>query len=1111
MFYALRLLATSGLCSHLSRVVAAALWIGLLAGCGGGGGGGGGGSAKPPLAIVAQPADVSVVDGSAATFSAAANEAATYQWQRQSGSDWVALAGATLASWTMPAARVQDDGARLRVLVTSVDGAVTLTSSAATLHVTAAPAPPAITLAPTDLSLVEGQGGSMSVTASGSSLSYQWQASSDGSTFADIAGATSATLVLETVVVADDGKRFRVVITNAQGVVTSPAARLAVTPAPVAPTFTTSPVGATVVVGSGATFTVAVSGVPVPTLAWQSSVDGATWTTLPGQTATRLVRPAVAMNDNGTRFRALATNPAGTVDSPAATLTVTPVPVAPSFGTQPAAASVGVGATPAFHVAASGTPAPGLQWQVSTDGGATFANIVGATGPDLTLAAVTMNDDGKQFRALAVNPSGSIASGAAVLTVRPPPHILQQPEAQAWRGGLPLPQFQMAAAGTGLSYRWQLSVGGGAWNDIVGATAAGITVTPPAADAAVRAIVTNAAGDSATTDAAALRRLRWAFFGTSPGNTMRDVAWLDANTLVAVGDAGTVARSTDAGLTWQLVRQTPGGSQDDLAGVAFASTSVGVAVGAGGRVLRTTDGGLHWSTVIDSNFGASFTPPMLSRVAFSDAMTVVAVGALGEVLRSTDAGQTWRPVDLGVTDAFTDVAFRNGVGILFSQATGVYRSINGGAQWTQVVAPAPTSGVRGDIAFATDALVAIATPSRELRSTDAGLTWQTISPAVFWNESTLAFKDASVGVALPNAQGGLAYTTGDGGLTWSQSLAWPGTAAIAPARGTQAGTSVRIGPGGIGIAAGTQGTLWRTIDGGQSWTEVDVSAVPQSADLNGVAFGSAGVGVAFGAYGDGALYRTSDGGAHWSAVGANVAPDSTHWWLRVRFSDANTVVALDSNGHTARSIDGGATWSAGGSLTSMPAADMAFASRDVGAVIGSQGLFTTADGGRTWVHQSQGPGGVGVAYASATTLVSLDGFGNVQRSVDGGVAWQTVFASVDFGDIGLRFGANGQGFTFGRLGRLLRTVDGGATWQDATIPEEQFTDGWFVPGSGSDFFLLSDRVWHTTDGGATWQVEDDPAMPRAGMAYGALRAGASFDSQTAVIVGAHGLVLRRSP
>ena len=543
------------------------------------------------------------------------------------------------------------------------------------------------------------------------------------------------------------------------------------------------------------------------------------------------------------RLRAQATNASGTVDTPAATLRVTPAPVAAFIATSPAAVNVGVGATPSFHVVAGGTPAPTLQWQVSTDGGASFANVTGATGADLALAAVVVGDNGKQFRVVALNAAGTATSAVAMLTVRPPPQILQQPQPQAWRSGLPAPQFRVAAAGTGLTYQWQLcSAAGVACSNIAGATSASVTLTPPAADATVRAVVTNAAGDSATSSAAGLARLHWRYVsGTPTGATMRDLAWLDASTVVAVGDAGVVLRSADSGSTWQAVREAEAARQVGLNGVAFGSAALGVAVGYDGLLLRTSDGGQHWFGV-----GAGVTSQYLKRVAFNDAQTVVAVGSNGTVLRSTDTGLA--------------VAYEGNL----------FRSINGGAQWTRI--PATVVSGLGDIAFASNSVAVASFQNGVIRSADAGVTWQTVllTGSTAWDQPVVGFNGAAAGVALPGVDLSPAFTTTDGGATWTQSAGWPGTGAFAPQPGIHSGIVVRFSSSGVGIAAAVQGTLFRTNDGGQTWTELDSSGVPQYGNLAGVTLASPTLAVAWGDYLSKSLYRTTDGGAHWSVVGANV-------------------------------------------------------------------------------------------------------------------------------------------------------------------------------------------------------------------------------------------------
>jgi hypothetical protein len=70
-----------------------------------------------------------------------------------------------------------------------------------------------------------------------------------------------------------------------------------------------------------------------------------------------------------------------------------------------------------FTAAASGLPAPAVQWQVSTDGGTTFTNVTGATSPTLTFVAYEgMNR--YHYRAVFTNPYGAATTTDAVLYVQ---------------------------------------------------------------------------------------------------------------------------------------------------------------------------------------------------------------------------------------------------------------------------------------------------------------------------------------------------------------------------------------------------------------------------------------------------------------------------------------------------------------------------------------------------------------------------------------------------------------------------------------------------------------------------------------------------------------------
>ena len=106
---------------------------------------------------------------------------------------------------------------------------------------------PAIAFGPRDVTVAIGEPASFSVEAIGEGpLAYQWQR--DG---IDIPGATSASYTLASASAADNGARFRVVVSNANGSVTSAAATLTVSNnhAPVA-TITAPAQGSTYAGGS---------------------------------------------------------------------------------------------------------------------------------------------------------------------------------------------------------------------------------------------------------------------------------------------------------------------------------------------------------------------------------------------------------------------------------------------------------------------------------------------------------------------------------------------------------------------------------------------------------------------------------------------------------------------------------------------------------------------------------------------------------------------------------------------------------------------------------------------------------------------------------------------
>jgi hypothetical protein len=365
-----------------------------------------------PVVVTTNPTNLSVAVGANASFSAAAtgSPVPTVQWQQSAdaGVTFTNVPGATATTLAFTATLGQN-GYKYRAVFTNA--ASSATTTAATLTVIPAVV---VTTNPSNLSVSVGANASFSAAATGNPVpTVQWQQSTDaGVTFTNVPGATATTLSF-TVTLAQNGNQYRAVFTNSASNATTIAANLTVTAVPVV--VTTNPTNLSVSVGASASFTAAATGNPVPTVQWQQSADaGATFTNVPGATTTTLAFTAT-LAQNGYLYRAVFTNIASSATTTAATLTVLPV-LNVVVTTNPSNLSVAAGASASFSAAATGNPAPTVQWQQSVDAGATFTNVPGATTTTLAFTA-TLAQNGYQYRAVFTNSTGSATTTAAILTV----------------------------------------------------------------------------------------------------------------------------------------------------------------------------------------------------------------------------------------------------------------------------------------------------------------------------------------------------------------------------------------------------------------------------------------------------------------------------------------------------------------------------------------------------------------------------------------------------------------------------------------------------------------------------------------------------------------------
>ncbi|MDY0746188.1 YCF48-related protein [Paucibacter sp. R3-3] len=1083
-----------------SRSVMVAILCAALSACGGGGGGSS--ATEPSLAIASQPADVSVTVGTTATFRIALTGSGNIQWQTFSNNTWVDIGGANGVELNLNNPSAADDGRQFRATIRATGAsAYSLTSSIVTLKVKSTDVAPSITAQPADLTLRQGQSGSISVTATGTSLSYVWQVSRDGLTWNQLPAAIDANLVFNLASTRDSGQIFRVVISNALGSQISRSVTLSVLPALQAPSFTSSPVDQTVTTAQTAVFTATCFGEPLPNLQWQSSIDGQQWIDLPSETRATLVLNNVGISDNGRYVRAVASNSEGTTISSVARLVVNEIPAAPYFRSEPADAISILPNAVELASSVSGAPAPNYQWQVSSDQGASFTNINGATAATLRLASTSADDDGKLFRLVASNELGTVISRAAHLSVQSVPQILVQP-ADATGGMFNLAlgseaTVAISASGGSLQYTWQVSTDGGStFSDFISGNSQ--LSWYPKEECWVRVRVSNAAG-VVYSQIAHIKKANWKFLSPSfTGLPLSDVAWLDDNVVVAVGRDDLAIRSTDAGLTWNVVKQ----SLIYAAGPAFVvaiddHTLIGTGLGG---VSRSTDAGLTWSYKPVPMRDPSST--FVGRASFRNASIGMAVIDGGGLLRTVDGGDNWTLVDFPLANGerLVDIALRGQLGVMLSNQR-AWRSTDGGATWTATGTNALGSE-NAQVTFVDDSTVMVSATLVQ-RSIDGGQTWFSVNLAPDassdLNRSAVHF--------LVNGRDGITqdgrYRSTDGGQSWVDQHV-----SAVVAYGT------KLSPSGVAIAVGWRGEITRSADLGLSWTIQDRSIpVLREPNWQGVAFTSDGIGLISGfAYNSGnglsRMVRSTDGGNSWLSVDVSNLPNTE---LRsIAFADRQVAVVVGA-GLLARSSDSGQHWSA---ITNVPLwsdpTAIAFADSNTGFVLSERCLWRSNDGGITWTEAlaypviGTNPIGYFVSLAVRDKLALVAGTLGILRSTDGGLTW-TVVPGTPAGYVSAIAWIDSHSALATISNVVYRSNDSGLTWTRLF----EFELGVPMPSSisfSSDgklgFIATMMTIYRTSDGGLTWQ----PDWSELWFGGGDFRTITPITATSAIVVGDGGLV-----
>jgi hypothetical protein len=253
---------------------------------------------------------------------------------------------------------------------------------------------------------------------------------------------------------------------------------------PAAPEFTTNLAATSTPNAAGdVVLSVVVTGTPTPTFQWQTRTNSsAEWTDISNGNTEGLVLHGLAYAHNGTQYRVIATNARGTVYSNTTTLSGIALPSStPTFTRDLSPTTSAPSSAVTLLVTAAGTPVPTLQWQKSTDVGATWTNVSGATTTSLDLSSLTYLNNGDQYRVAATNTAGTTYSTTTALVDIPgaptAPEFVTNlpPTTSAPSGSVTL---TVTVSGTPvLLFQWQKSTNSGAtWVNVSGGSTASLAL-----------------------------------------------------------------------------------------------------------------------------------------------------------------------------------------------------------------------------------------------------------------------------------------------------------------------------------------------------------------------------------------------------------------------------------------------------------------------------------------------------------------------------------------------------------------------------------------------------------------------------------------------------------
>ena len=507
-------------------------------------------------------------------------------------------------------------------------------------------------------------------------------------------------------------------------------------------------------------------------------------------------------------------------------------------------------------------------------------------------------------------------------------------------------------------------------------------------------------------------------------------------------------------------------------------------------LYKSSNGGLTWSLRVNPNPGSNvLIGKNIQAVAVDPTNAQIIYAAVqGEgVYKSVNGGFDWVQVINGLTNSFVTAIAINPLSpttiYVGTAGGGIFKSNNGGGIWFTV-----NTGITDLFIFSlaldpsAPATLYVGTTFAIYKTTSAGGSW---SPRVTGLPNVLV-KSIVVTPGLPKTiyagtDGSGVYKSIDGAAHWVEantglpaSPIFINTLAVDP-------VDNRIVYAGL-----IGGGIFKTINSGASWLSVSTLTVKDQ-DIAALAVPSQTPRTVFASVSGKGIAKTIQGGGRWILVNSGLADVggffADRWSLVIDPNQVKTLYAGATVGGAYKSVDGGINW-LGSGLAGESVFDLAMPPTNNQNLFAATnaGVYKSTNGGASWLLDNDGMGPIRInALATHPTNPSVvyaasDGGngGGVFWTQNGGDTWTPRRTGMPNGLVvsSITIAPNNPLIAFASSGgALFKSIDGGGNWTQINLSNVfGFISIILVdPNNANTVYVGANGIYKNTNGGnGTW-------------------------------------------